>query len=24
MHQELRDFYGLEELWKDAKEIPMV
>ena len=23
MHQELRDFYGLEELWKDAKEIPM-
>ena len=24
MHQELRDFYGLEELWKDAKEIEMV
>jgi ribosome-associated protein len=23
MHQELRDFYGLEELWKDAKEIEM-
>jgi ribosome-associated protein len=23
MQQELRDFYGLEELWKDAKEIPM-
>jgi ribosomal silencing factor RsfS len=23
MHQELRDFYGLEELWKDAKEISM-
>jgi len=23
MHQELRDFYGLEDLWKDAKEIPM-
>jgi len=22
MHQELRDYYGLEELWKDAKEIP--
>ncbi len=21
MHQELRDFYGLEDLWKDAKEI---
>lgn len=21
MHQELRDYYGLEELWKDAKEI---
>lgn len=21
MHQELRDFYGLEELWKDAKEV---
>jgi len=22
MHQELRDFYGLEDLWKDAKEVP--
>lgn len=22
MDEELRDFYGLEELWKDAKEIP--
>ena len=22
MHQELRDFYGLEELWKDAREVP--
>ena len=22
MHQELRDFYGLEDLWKDAREIP--
>ena len=21
MHQELRDYYGLEELWKDAKEV---
>jgi ribosome-associated protein len=21
MHQELRDFYGLEDLWKDAKEV---
>ena len=21
MHQELRDFYGLEELWKDAREV---
>ncbi len=21
MHEELRDFYGLEELWADAKEI---
>ena len=21
MHQELRDYYGLEELWADAKEI---
>ncbi|MEI6177498.1 MAG: ribosome silencing factor [Verrucomicrobiota bacterium] len=21
MHHELRDYYGLEELWKDAKEI---
>lgn len=21
MHQELRDYYGLEDLWKDAKEI---
>jgi len=21
MHQELRDFYGLEELWSDAKEL---
>jgi ribosome-associated protein len=22
MHQEMRDYYGLEELWADAKEIP--
>jgi ribosome-associated protein len=22
MHEELRDYYGLEELWADAKEIP--
>jgi ribosome-associated protein len=22
MHQELRDYYGLEELWKDAREVP--
>lgn len=22
MHDELRDFYGLEDLWKDAREIP--
>ncbi len=22
MHDELRDYYGLEELWKDAKEVP--
>jgi len=21
MHQELRDYYGLEDLWKDAKEV---
>jgi ribosome-associated protein len=21
MHQELRDYYGLEELWKDAKQV---
>ncbi len=21
MHQEMRDYYGLEELWKDAKEV---
>jgi len=21
MHQELREFYGLEELWSDAKEL---
>ena len=21
MHQELREYYGLEELWKDAKEL---
>jgi ribosome-associated protein len=21
MDQELRDYYGLEELWKDAKEV---
>ncbi len=21
MHDELRDFYGLEDLWKDAKEV---
>lgn len=21
MHQELRDYYGLEELWADAKEV---
>ena len=21
MHEELRDYYGLEELWADAKEI---
>ena len=21
MHEELRDYYGLEELWKDAKEV---
>lgn len=21
MHEELREFYGLEELWSDAKEI---
>lgn len=21
MHQELRDYYGLEELWKDAREV---
>jgi len=22
MHQEMRDYYGLEELWANAKEIP--
>ena len=22
MHQEMRDFYGIEDLWKDAREIP--
>jgi len=21
MHQELRDYYGLEDLWKDAREV---
>jgi ribosome-associated protein len=21
MHEELRDFYGLEDLWADAKEV---
>lgn len=21
MHQEMRDYYGLEDLWKDAKEV---
>lgn len=23
MHAELRDFYGLEQLWGDAKEVPL-
>ena len=23
MHEELREFYGLEQLWGDAKEIPL-
>ena len=23
MHDELRDFYGLEQLWGDAKQIPL-
>jgi len=22
MHQEMRDYYGLEDLWANAKEIP--